>query len=156
VAAFIVLLLIYNQSGYYKHFKNGYTSSTASIKNIINLALWLKRNTPKDSLIALHDIGVVGYFSDRKILDLVGLTNPEVSKCYWDRSSKRPFNLSERRVINYLKEKKPDYLVMFPEWDRYFNFFRSDNKKHFKHIYTSNPIFLSRVRYDVFKCYWEL
>ena len=157
VAAFIVLLLIYNQSGYYKHFKNGYTSSTASTKNtMINLALWLKHNTPKDSLIALHDIGAVGYFSDRKILDLVGLTNPEVSRYYWDRSSKRPFNLSERRVMDYLKEKKPDYLVMFPDWDRYFNFFHSINKKHFKHIYTSNPTFPSGVRYNVFKCYWEL
>jgi len=157
VAVFIVSLLIYNQSGSYRYLKSGYTSSTANIKNtMIDLALWLKRNTPRNSLIVLHDIGVVGYFSDRKIIDLVGLTNPEVSRYYWNRNSMRLFSLSERRVIDYLKEKKPDYLVMFPSWDRFFNFFQSDNGKHFKHVYTSNPLFPTGERYKVFKCDWEL
>ena len=63
-------------------------------------------NTPADSLIALHDIGVVGYSSGRNILDLVGLTNVEVSKYYLDRSSKEPLPIKERKIIDYLKEKK--------------------------------------------------
>ena len=88
---------------------------------MLNLALWLKNNTPEDSLIALHDIGVVGYFSERRLLDLVGLTNPEISEQYWNKRLKIPLDFKERNVIAYLKEKKPDYLVMFPEWDRFFN-----------------------------------
>ena len=122
----------------------------------MNLAIWLKDNTPEDSLIVLHDIGVVGYFSDRKIIDLVGLTNPEVSKYYWDRSSKRLYSFSERRIIDYLKEKKPDYLVMIPEWDRYFNLFQPGSEKYFEHVYTSDLLFPTELRYMVYKCNWEL
>ena len=123
---------------------------------MVDLALWLRNNTPESSLIALHDIGIVGYYSDRKIIDLVGLTNPEVRKYYWDGNSMRLFSLSERKVIEYLKKKKPDYLVMFPEWDRCFNFFQSGNSEHFTHIHTSHPLFPTEKRYKVFKCHWEL
>ena len=153
----IVATLFYNQGEQFMRIDNIYLRSIECTKRtMIDLSLWLKRNTPQDSLIAVHDIGAVGYFSDRSILDLVGLVNPEISKYYWDKQSKKLLPISERRVINYLKEKKPDYLVMFPKWDRYFNFFQSNNRKHFKHVYTSNPIFPSRVKYNVFKCYWEL
>jgi len=55
----------------------------------------------------------------------------------------------------YLKEKKPDYLVMIPEWDRYFNFFQSGNEKYFKHLYTSDFLFPTELRYMVYKCNWE-
>ena len=64
------------------------------------------------------------------------------------------FSLSERKVIDYLEKKKPDYLVMFPEWDRYFNFFKSGSEKCFKHIYTPPP-FPRKVEYKVFRCNWH-
>jgi hypothetical protein len=99
---------------------------------------------------------VVGYFSNRSILDLVGLTNPEVSKYYWDSRSKRPFSIGERKVIDYLKEKKPDYLVILPEWGKYFNFLHADNEKYLKHVYTSGLLFPSGMRYKVFRCDWTL
>ncbi len=155
LGALVVSSLIYNQSVPVKYLENMYSSSIENTKKtLMNLALWLKHQTPQNSLIALHDIGVIGYFSEREIIDLVGLTNPEVSEYYWDKRSKMPLPLSERKVIDYLKEKKPDYLVMFPDWDRYFNFFQSDNKKHFKHVYTSHPLFPVGSKYKVFKCNW--
>ncbi len=149
--------LIYNQSISFMKVEKIYSGEIESTKKtLMNLAIWLKDNTPEDSLIVLHDIGVVGYFSDRKIIDLVGLTNPEVSKYYWDRSSKRLYSFSERRIIDYLKEKKPDYLVMIPEWDRYFNLFQPGSEKYFEHVYTSDLLFPTELRYMVYKCNWEL
>ncbi len=65
----------------------GEISSTRNYKT--DLALWLKRNTPENALIALHDIGAVGYFSGRKMLDMVGLVNPAVTGYYLDHRSKR-------------------------------------------------------------------
>ena len=148
--------LIYNQSMSFMKVEKIYSGEIESTKNtMIDLAQWLKYNTPEDSLIALHDIGVAGYFSDRNVLDLVGLTNTEVGEHYWDGRSKRPLPIRERKVIDYLKEKKPDYLVMFPDWDRYFNFFQSGNEKYFKHVYTSNTLYPSEVKYEVYKCNWE-
>ena len=151
VAVLIVGFIVYNQGVGLLHLKYTYPIAVSNIKHTIDLAMRLKRDTPKDSLIALHDIGVVGYFSDRTILDLVGLINQEISRYYWGENTKRLFDLSERRIIDYLKIKKPDYLVMFPNRDSYFNFFRPDNRKHFKHEYTPHPL-----RYEVFKCNWEL
>jgi len=39
---------------------------------------WLKANTPEDAVIAAHDIGALGYASERRILDLAGLVSPEI------------------------------------------------------------------------------
>jgi hypothetical protein len=62
-----------------------------------------------DDVLATHDIGVLAYYGDFKVLDLVGLVNPDVV----------PFH-KEREVRKYVEEVKPDYLLIFPEWDFYF------------------------------------
>lgn len=158
--AMVILIggsIIYNQGMSLNNARDIYLKEISCTQNtLIDLAMWLKHNTPENSLIALHDIGAVGYFSDRRILDLVGLINPEVSKYYWDKSSKKLFHVDERRVIDYLKEKTPDYLVVrVPDWERYLNLFQSANQKHFRQVYTSDLIFPVQARYKVFKCNWE-
>jgi len=39
--------------------------------------VWMATNTPPDSVLAAKDIGYIGYYSRRKILDLAGLVSPE-------------------------------------------------------------------------------
>jgi hypothetical protein len=41
-------------------------------------ARWIAAHTERGDLIAAHDIGAVGYFSDRTLIDLAGLISPEV------------------------------------------------------------------------------
>lgn len=41
-------------------------------------ARWIAENIPPDDLLAVHDIGAVGYFAPRPIIDIAGLLNPEV------------------------------------------------------------------------------
>jgi arabinofuranosyltransferase len=38
---------------------------------------WVRLNTPENSVLAAKDIGYIGYYSQRKILDLAGLVSPE-------------------------------------------------------------------------------
>jgi hypothetical protein len=38
---------------------------------------WVRMNTPEDAVLAAKDIGYIGYYSKRKILDLAGLVSPE-------------------------------------------------------------------------------
>lgn len=45
---------------------------------MVAISKWLAMNTDPEDLIAVHDIGAIGYYSDRKILDLAGLVSPEV------------------------------------------------------------------------------
>lgn len=73
---------------------------------MVATARWLERNTPPDALIAAHDIGALGYFSNRRLLDLAGLVSPEVIA----------FIRDERRLSAYLTANRADYLMTFPGW----------------------------------------
>jgi len=44
----------------------------------IGTGQWISENTPEGSLIAAHDIGALGWVSNRKIIDLAGLVSPEI------------------------------------------------------------------------------
>ena len=76
---------------------------------MVRTALWVEENTPPDSIIAAHDIGALGYFGNRTIVDLAGLISPEVI----------PFIRDEARLERYLHDKHVDYLVVFPDWYNY-------------------------------------
>lgn len=73
---------------------------------MVQAANWIAENTQPDDLIAAHDIGALGYFSERNILDLAGLISPEVI----------PFMKDETRLVEYLDQKQVDYLMTFPSW----------------------------------------
>jgi len=99
----ITVSILYNQGISFINAEKTYADALTSTRNPkTELALWLKRNTPANALIALHDIGAVGYSSERKMLDLVGMVNPEVTTYYLDQQSKRVIPLSERNIIGYL------------------------------------------------------
>jgi len=76
---------------------------------MVDTAQWVNRNTPEEALIAAHDIGALGYFGDRSIIDLAGLVSPEVI----------PFIRDESAIDNFLKDQKADFLVTFPGWYPY-------------------------------------
>jgi len=73
---------------------------------MVDTAHWLAGNTPPDSVIAAHDIGALGFFGKRQILDLAGLISPEVI----------PFIRDETRIAEYLASNRVDFLVIFPGW----------------------------------------
>ncbi len=45
---------------------------------MVQTAHWVRDNLPPDELLAVHDIGALGYYAPRPILDLAGLVSPEV------------------------------------------------------------------------------
>ena len=40
---------------------------------------WLEKNTPVTAVIATHDVGAIAYYSERKIVDIVGVILPEAA-----------------------------------------------------------------------------
>jgi hypothetical protein len=73
----------------------------------VMLGRWVAARTPRDTLIAVNDVGAVSYFGQRRVIDLVGLATPEI--------------LPYRRqgpdaVLRYLEARCPEYLVIFPDW----------------------------------------
>jgi hypothetical protein len=73
---------------------------------MVIVAKWLDRNTPPDAIIAAHDIGAIGYFTRRPILDLAGLISPEVI----------PFIRDETKLGEWMQAKSAQYFVTFPGW----------------------------------------
>jgi hypothetical protein len=73
---------------------------------MVDTAYWIENNTEEDALIAAHDIGALGYFGNRTIIDLAGLISPEVI----------PFIRDETRLGQYLDNSGADYLMTFPSW----------------------------------------
>jgi hypothetical protein len=84
-----------------------YATDVAFIQGeMIATAHWLEEHTPPGSLIAVHDIGAVGYFTPRPLLDLAGLVTPEVI----------PFIADETRLIEFMQDRGAEYVVFFPDW----------------------------------------
>ena len=73
---------------------------------MVATARWIEANTASGDLIAAHDIGAVGYFAGRRLLDLAGLISPEVL----------PFLRDEAALEAYLDAQGADYLMTFPGW----------------------------------------
>ncbi len=70
---------------------------------MIETAKWVQVNVPADALLAVHDIGALGYYVPNPILDLAGLISPEVV----------PLIRDEARLELFLSEKSADYLIVF-------------------------------------------
>jgi hypothetical protein len=84
-----------------------YAQDVAIIETeMVTTARWVAQNTPPHALIAAHDIGALGYFGQRDLLDLAGLVSPEVI----------PFIRDETALERYLDAQNADYLVTFPDW----------------------------------------
>lgn len=74
--------------------------------NMVAPARWVATHTAPDALVAAHDIGAMGYFGQRRILDLAGLVSPEVI----------PFIRDENRLAGWLNSRQVDYLVVLTGW----------------------------------------
>lgn len=73
---------------------------------MVNVAKWIEQNTSRNALIAAHDIGALGFFSGRDIVDLAGLITPDVI----------PFIRDEILIKNYINKRGANFLVTFPGW----------------------------------------
>jgi hypothetical protein len=73
---------------------------------MVGTAKWLHENIPPDALLAVHDIGAIGYYDGHRIVDLAGLVSADVV----------PFIRDEERIASYLDDLGVDYLVTLPSF----------------------------------------
>ena len=77
-----------------------YRADVDIIQNeLVASARWLEANTPPDALVAAHDIGAIGYFTRRPLLDLAGLVSPEVIPVLRDEAAL--LELMQQRGASY-------------------------------------------------------
>jgi hypothetical protein len=96
--------------------------SDGKIIHLMNVEVgkWLKAHTPAQVSVGVNDAGAIRYFSDRRIVDLLGLNNRDVVL-------KR---VSVKDLIN-----RVDWIALYPVW------FRKYNLKAFelRQVFAVNP-----------------
>jgi len=68
---------------------------------------WLNRNTPPQAVVATPEVGYIGYFSHRRILDLAGLCSPDVIGY-----------LKRRAYPEIVRKYEPDFVALTTEGGR--------------------------------------
>lgn len=109
------------------------------------MAIELNTIVQPGEVLATHDIGAVGYFAEYPVIDLVGLVNEEVVEYH-----------EGRRLNEYVEQVRPDYLLIFPDWDVYFlRLGTLSNPERYELIkeYEGGPI--RRQVYQLFRVHWD-
>jgi hypothetical protein len=72
----------------------------------VTIGHWLHDSTPPGSVVAANDVGAITFYSQRRIIDTVGLTEAALGRFYLDGGT----------LEQYLGQVKPDYACLFPNW----------------------------------------
>lgn len=72
---------------------------------MVQTAKWVEDNIPDDELLAVHDIGAVGYYAPRPILDLAGLVSPEIV----------PIIRNPEALMELMCQRDAQWLMVLPE-----------------------------------------
>ncbi len=80
------------------HFRQEY----ANDRTLTEIGMWLKQNTPEDAVVYLEPLGYVGYYSERTMLDDVGLLTPDIV----------PLKAAHKDSFEVVETLLPDYVVL--------------------------------------------
>lgn len=92
-----------------------YAQTVANVQDSdVAMARWLESRLPPEAVLAVNDVGAMGYLLPNRLLDLAGLVTPEVND-FVDAAVAQgaPW---ESGVAAFLERERPDYLVIFPSW----------------------------------------
>jgi hypothetical protein len=70
----------------------------------LQMARWLRANTPPDAVVAVHDTGLLRYLGERTTIDMAGLTTPGAAD-YWRNGP--------GAVAEYLMQQRPDIIASY-------------------------------------------
>ena len=75
-------------------------------QSLIRWGQWFDRNTPANAVIATPDIGAIGYFSRRSVVDLTGLVTPAMVPLLARETPEEAV-----ATFGFAAFSRPDYLV---------------------------------------------
>lgn len=74
----------------------------------VAMARWVRANLPEEARVGAHDVGLVRYFGDRALYDVVGLTTPGAAEA-WRQG---PGAIFETMASS---RYRPDYFAIYPD-----------------------------------------
>jgi hypothetical protein len=93
-----------------------FAQSVANVEDgDVALARWVRDHLPPGAVLAVQDIGALGYLTANPLVDLAGIATPEVQAAV--RAAAGPDDpLGRRGMERFLAERRPDYLIVYPGW----------------------------------------
>jgi 4-amino-4-deoxy-L-arabinose transferase-like glycosyltransferase len=81
--------------------------SEPTLRNQVYIAVgnWIAKNTPATATLGSDEVGFLGYYSKRRIIDFVGLIQPEVVQ-----------HIAEHDNVWVIRTYQPDYILGMPVW----------------------------------------
>ncbi len=112
---------------------------------------WIAENIPPDALIAINDVGALTYFGRRPIIDTVGLTTPDIIPYL-----KRAGHTRDENLLWYLRERQPQYLIVYPNWYPELVTRADLFEPIYTHTYTGgHNVTLGGEVMIVYRCHWS-
>jgi hypothetical protein len=105
VAGALALALLYPQTESFRYFLSHPDTRLA----IYRLAgAWLRDHTPPEASVGALEVGIIGYYTERRMVDFAGLIQPDVALRLTPSSS------YDEAAVWAASQYRPDYLVLRP------------------------------------------
>ncbi len=74
------------------------------------VGIWLANNTSTEESVGTLEVGIIGYYAQRRMIDFAGLIQPDVAK------QMNRHTTYQDTAVWAIRRYKPDYLVLNPLW----------------------------------------
>ncbi len=92
-----------------------YAQTVANVQDSdVRMARWLVERVDPRAILAVNDIGAMGYILPNPLVDLAGLVDPDVRAAV--EAARAQGRSTEEGLLTHLERERPDYLVVFPRW----------------------------------------
>jgi len=104
LTAFLAVPVMFLALDDYKSFVRAYVAKGHYFFNLdYKIGIWLKQNTPRETVVATFQAGGVRFFGERNIIDLGAITDPSTYKAY----------RREESTVKLLLDRNADYIAPF-------------------------------------------
>jgi hypothetical protein len=94
----------------YRGVKSAYLHPDARLQDYRIVGEYLFENTPADTRVGLIEVGIVGYYSKRFVIDFAGLVQPEVGLVLGPEAGYE--EAARWALLHY----QPEFIVINPDW----------------------------------------
>jgi hypothetical protein len=95
---------------------SGRSRYAANVRNVnesdVAMSLWIRDHLPAGAVIAAQDVGAIGFLTPNPLIDLTGITTPEILPSIERSAGSRGGRAGLRR---FLEQRRPDYLMLFQD-----------------------------------------
>ncbi len=89
----------------------------ANVRNVndsdVAMSIWIRGHLPPAAVIAAQDVGAIGFLTPNPLIDLTGITTPEILPSI-ERAAGRERG-GRAGLLRFLEQRRPDYLMLFAD-----------------------------------------